>query len=64
MIGNAIQVGIALIIGIISLVSAICFKAPWHIGTAIMCFVVAYVFYVDDAYNESVKHYIQRKRGK
>lgn len=64
MLGNIIQMGIALVLGIICLVTAIFFNAPWHYFTAIMFFIMAYFFYVDDYYNESVKQYIQRKRGK
>lgn len=62
--GNAIQGGINLVLGIICLLSAIFCKAYWHYMIAIMCFVLAYLFYTDNNYNESVKQYILKKQGK
>ena len=64
MLGNIIQMGIALIMGIICLVMAIFFKAHWHYFTVIMCFVMAYFFYVDNYYHTSIKDAIKNRRGK
>lgn len=62
-LSNAIQCAIAIVFTIAALVVGICTMTGHNIFFGIMGAVVARMFYVDDYYGESVKQYIQRKRG-
>lgn len=64
-LSNAIQGGIALLFAIVALATAITTLMWWNGMFAAMGFALARVFYTDNSYGvESVKEYIQRKRGK
>jgi len=56
---------VSAILGIASLLGVILAGAWWHLFTAAACFLLARMFYTDDAYGvESVKSYLQSKRRK
>lgn len=62
-LSNAIQCAIAIVFSIAALVVGICTMTGHNIFFGIIGAAVARMFYVDDYYGESVKQYIQRKRG-
>lgn len=62
-LSNAIQCAIAIVFAISALVLGIYTMTGHNIFFGIMGAAVARMFYVDDYYGESVKQYIQRKRG-
>lgn len=61
---NAIQCAIAIIFSAIAFGVGIYTMTGHNIFFGFMGAAVARVFYVDSYYGESVKQYIQRKRGK
>lgn len=63
-LSNAIQGVVALLFAIVALATAIITLTWWNGLFAAMGFALARVFYTDSYYGESVKQYIQRKRGK
>lgn len=58
---NLIWMAIWVILCLIALIVAIFYYAHWHYFSAGICFVMAILFYKDDAYGcESVKHYFEK----
>ena len=50
------------LLGATALCGVIFYAAWWHIYTAAICFLLAYVLYHDNMYGESVCHYLARVR--
>ena len=63
-LSNATQCAIAVIFATVAIVTGIVTLTPHNIIFGIMAAAFARMLYVDSYYGESVKQYIQRKRGK
>lgn len=64
-LANFIQCLIALSLGIFAFVAALFFGATWHLISAAMCFVLAWVLYTDDAYGiVSVRQWFKNRYKK
>ena len=62
-LSNAIQCAIATLFAVAAIITGIATKTGHNIFFSLVFAVFARMLYVDDYYGESVKQYIQRKRG-